>query len=496
VKGRWARRHERLKLEPWQCFITCVAFGWVEKTDPTRYRFIEADIFIARKNAKSTWAAAVANFKFAADREYGAEVYSGATTEKQAWEVFRPAKLMAQRTPEFCKAFGIGVHAKSLTIEANGSRFEPVIGKPGDGASPSCAVVDEYHEHATDDLYDTMKTGMGARENPLLLVITTAGSDRSGPCYQLQKDLEKVLEGRIQDDRLFGIIYTADKDDDWKSEIAIIKANPNLNVSVDRERLLDAQRGAIQSARKQNVFKTKHLNIWVNADVAWMNMAKWDAMADPKLSLEDFKDQDLIAGLDLASRIDIASKARIFRKLIDGKFHYYAFLKHYLNEAAVEEDRGSHYQQWANEGRLEVTPGNVTDYGWIIEGIVEDSKLFHVLEVPHDPYQSLPLLQTIQARADWDQTITPVAIKQTVENMSGPMKELEALVYDSRFHHDGDPVLGWMISNVVCHRDAKDNIFPRKEREENKIDGVIAILVALKRWMERVDNGIPSITVF
>jgi phage terminase large subunit-like protein len=284
--------------------------------------------------------------------------------------------------------------------------------------------------------------------------------------------------------------------DDWKSEIAIIKANPNLNVSVDRERLLDAQRGAIQSARKQNVFKTKHLNIWVNADVAWMNMAKWDAMADPKLSLEDFKDQDLIAGLDLASRIDIASKARIFRKLIDGKFHYYAFLKHYLNEAAVEEDRGSHYQQWANEGRLEVTPGNVTDYGWIIEGIVEDSKLFHVLEVPHDPYQSLPLLQTIQARADWDQTIVPVAIKQTVENMSGPMKELEALVYDSRFHHDGDPVLGWMISNVVCHRDAKDNIFPRKEREENKIDGVIAILVALKRWMERVDNGIPSITVF
>jgi phage terminase large subunit-like protein len=109
VKGRWARRHERLKLEPWQCFITCVIFGWVEKADPTRYRFIEADIFIARKNAKSTWAAAVANFKFAADREYGAEVYSGATTEKQAWEVFRPAKLMAQRTPEFCKAFGIGV---------------------------------------------------------------------------------------------------------------------------------------------------------------------------------------------------------------------------------------------------------------------------------------------------------------------------------------------------------------------------------------------------
>jgi phage terminase large subunit-like protein len=496
VKGRWARRREHIKLEPWQCFNTCSIFGWVEKADRTRYRFTEANIFIARKNAKSTWAAAVANFKFAADREYGAEVYSGATSEKQAWEVFRPAKLMAQRTPDFLKAFGVSVHAKSLTIAANGSRFEPVIGKPGDGASPSCAVVDEYHEHATSDLYDTMETGMGARENPLLLVITTAGSDRSGPCYQLQKDLEKVLEGRIRNDRLFGIVYTADKEDDWKLEVAIIKANPNLGVSVDRERLLDAQRAAIQSARKQNVFKTKHLNIWVNADVSWMNMAKWDAMADVTLKLDDFKGEDVMDGLDLASRIDIASKARIFRRTMEGKHHYYAFLAHYLNEAAVEEDRGQHYQQWANDGRLIVTPGNVTDYNWIIEGVVEDSKLFHVIEVPHDPYQSLPLLQTIQSRADWDQSILPVAIKQTVENMSGPMKELEALVYDGRFHHDGDPVLGWMISNVVCHRDAKDNIFPRKEREENKIDGVIAILVALKRWMEQPEHSGVGVTVF
>ncbi len=489
VKGKWALQRENIKLESWQSFITCSLFGWVEKANKNVYRFQEADIFVSRKNAKSTWAAAVCNVKFAADREYGAEVYSGATTEKQAWEVFRPARLMAERTAAFRKAFGIQVNAKSLTIPANGSRFEPVIGKPGDGASPSCAVVDEYHEHATDELYDTMKTGMGARDNPLLLVITTAGSDRSGPCYQLQKDLEKILDGRIQNDRVFGIIYTADEGDDWKSEVAVVKANPNIGVSVGREFLLNAQRGAIQSARKQNVFKTKHLNMWVNADVAWMNMAKWDAMGDAKLSLDAFKGEDVLCGLDLASRIDIASKARVFRRTIEGKHHYYVFCAHYLNSAAVEEGRGSHYQQWANEERLIVTDGNVTDYNTIIEGVVEDSKLFRVLEVPHDPYQSLPLMQTIQARADWDRGIVPVAIEQTVAKMSGPMKELEALVYDGRFHHDGDPVLGWMISNVVCHRDAKDNIFPRKEREENKIDGVIAILVALKRWMERPEGG-------
>lgn len=488
VKGRWASGGERIKLEPWQVFLLVSVFGWVERATGN-YRFRTVYCCVPRKNAKSTLAATIGLFKFAADGEYGAEVYSGATSEKQAWEVFRPARMMAERTPAFLRAFGVTVNAKTLVRFGDGSRFEPVIGNPGDGASPSCAIVDEFHEHATDSLFVTMRTGMGARENPLMFVITTAGSDRSGPCYALQLDAQKVLEGKVTDERMFAVIYGIDQDDDWKSEDALAKANPNFGVSVAADFLREQQQGAIQSARKQNAFLTKHLNVWVNADVSWMNMAAWDKCADPSLQLDDFAGEDCYIGIDLASRIDIASKVRIFRRDVGGKDHFYCFANHYLNEGAVEREDNQHYAGWAREGILTVTPGNMTDYPWVAEDLIKDSDRFRIVEIPHDPYQGAGLVTFVQARDDWDQSATFVEVKQSVQNLSPPMKELEALVLDGRFHHTGDPVLGWMISNVVCHRDANDNIFPRKERAENKIDGAVAAIMALGRAMAADPTG-------
>jgi phage terminase large subunit-like protein len=477
-----AAKGERIKLCPWQKFVVVSIFGWLLKHTNT-YRFRLVYVCVPRKNGKSILAAAIGLYKLAADGEFGAEVFSGATTEKQAWEVFRPAKNMAERTPELRRAFNITVNAKSLAIEKTASRFQPVIGKPGDGASPSCAIVDEYHEHPTDDLFDTMQTGMGARQNPLLLVITTAGSDRSGPCYALQQKVQAMLDGKVQNERLFGVIYTIDEADDWMAPEALRKANPNYDVSVEASFLLDAQRDAVQNARNQNIFKTKHLNVWVNADIVWMNMVKWDACADEHLALEQFLKDPCMIGVDLASRIDMAAKVKLFRRNLEGKAHFYAFGTYYLNEAAVDNVRNMHYQGWFNQNRLVVTPGNVTDYNWIANDLIQDGTTLYVREVPHDPYHAAALIQFIQARADWNQGVPFVEVRQTVQQMSPAMKELEAIVLDGRFHHDGDPVLGWMVSNVVCHRDAKDNIFPRKEREENKIDGVIALLMALNRWM-------------
>jgi phage terminase large subunit-like protein len=518
TKGKWASKRETIRLEGFQCFIVCSLFGWLDPATE-QYRFREAYICLPRKNAKSTLAAAVGIKKFAADNEYGAEIYSGATTKKQAWEVFRPARLMVKKTPELVKAFGIKIAKESLFIEDNESRFEPVIGKPGDGASPSCAIVDEYHEHATDELYDTMKTGMGARENPLLLVITTAGSDRSGPCYALQKELEKVLKGKLRKDRHFVLIYTIDDSDDWKSEKALIKANPNYNVSVFRDFLLDAQRDAIQSARKQNIFKTKHLNVWVNAAVTWMNMAAWDRCANPTLKIEQFLGEPCMIGLDLASKIDLASKVNIFRRIKTepcpkcfppgqpvqndaaqeakagcerchgagklSRLHYYAFAKNYLNEQAVENADCSHYAGWAHDGHLVITPGSNTDHKYIFRDIIADANRFQVLQIPHDPTQAMALMQFIKDDPEWDQGAELVEVKQNVVNFSDPMKEFEALVLDGRFHHDGDPVFGWAVANVICWRDYKDNIFPRKEKEENKIDPAVAAMMALKQWMPR-----------
>lgn len=482
VKGKWATKHETLTLEPWECFIVVSIFGWVEDADPTRYRFREAQIFVPRKNGKSFLSGGVGLYKFSADGEYCAEVYFGATSIEHAKRVgFKPARSMAAKCPALCKAFGIKVNTHSLVREEDGSILKPVIAKPGDGDSPSCSIIDEYHEHPTPELYDTMKTGMGARENPLMFVITTAGSNRGGPCFLMQKDLEDILSGKVVNERVFGIIYTIDPEDDWKSESALIKANPNFGVSIEPQFLRDELASAIQSARKQNAFKTKHLNIWVNASTAWMNMEKWKALADYDLSIDQFAGEECIIALDLASEIDIASKVYLFWEWIDNKQHFYVFAKNYLNQLAVEEGRGEHYAAWVEDGWLTRTVGNVTDYPQICEELIQDSRRFRVKEVPHDPYHAAALVQFIQQDPRWNQSIEFIKIDQNPKNMSPAMKQLEAAVLDGRLHHEGDPVLEWMISNVVARAIKKDEIFPDKEHPDRKIDGAVCLMMDLNR---------------
>ncbi|MGN5160364.1 terminase large subunit [Aeromonas dhakensis] len=322
TKGEWAFKRQTLNLEPWQMFIICCVFGWVRKGSGLR-RFREVYNEIPRKNGKSALSAPVGLYCFAADNEFGAEVYSGATTEKQAWEVFRPARLMAKRTQALLDHFGIEVNASNLNIPSDGARFEPLIGNPGDGQSPSCAIVDEYHEHDTDDLYTTMITGMGARRQPLMWVITTAGYNIDGPCYDKRREVIEMLAGTVPDDELFGIIYTIDEGDDWTDPKVLAKANPNMGVSVYSEYLLAQQAKAIKSARFANIFKTKHLNVWVSAKTAYYNMEAWKACEDRSLTLEQFEGQELILSFDLARKLDMNSMARLFWRDIDGKRHYF-----------------------------------------------------------------------------------------------------------------------------------------------------------------------------
>jgi phage terminase large subunit-like protein len=503
VKGKWAAKRENIRLEPWQIFIVVSLFGWVERDEPTRYRFTDAYICVPRKNGKTALAAGIELYKFAADDEFAAEVYIGATSEDQAKRTgFSAARTMAMRSPGLCKAFGIQINVKSLVRDSDGSVLKPVISKPGDGDSPSCAALEEYHEHPTAELHDTMKTGMGARENPLLFAITTAGTNRSYPCYALQREIEQMLAGtRPMNERLFGIIYTIDAGDDWQDEAVLRKANPNYGISVDPQRLRDDQLAAVQSARKQNTFKTKHLNIWVNASVSWMNMSKWDELADPTLKLEDFVGEDCIAAFDLASRIDLVAKILLFRRFEDdgmgsSRDHFYAFCTSYLNAARVEDSKGQHYAAWAEDGHLVVTPGNETDYNWIADDLVEDAQHLRLLQIPHDPHHAAALIQFIRARDDWRQDAEFVEIPQTRASYSPAMKELEALVLSGRLHHTGDPVLSWAIANVVAEVDNRDNIFPTKEAPENKIDPAVALMMAVRQWtLSDVDGSRPSIEV-
>lgn len=476
TKGKWASKRERIKLEPWQLFSICVPFGWVRKSDGTR-RFRTVLIFVPRKNGKSIIGGGVGVYMFTADGEFGAEVYSGATTEKQAWEVFRPAKLMVDRTPELRDHYGVEVNASNMCRLEDGSRFEPVIGKPGDGSSPSCAIVDEYHEHQDSTLFDTMETGMGAREQPLMLVITTAGSSIGGPCHQLVRDSERMLEGQIDRPDLWAMLYTIDAEDDWTSEAALIKANPNYGVSINGDFLAARQRDAMQSAAKQATFRTKHLNEWVGAKNAWLNMLRWRE-APARKSLAELEGRPCIIGLDLASKIDIAGNILVFPP-VEGDPLWHVHGRYYLPEARVIEELDSNtsrYREFDALGLLTLTDGEVIDFEVIKEDLREFAGRFDVQQVAYDPWQATQLAQEMQAEG-----LLMVEVRQTVQNISEPMKELEALTLQKKLAHGDCPILSWMASNVVAKLDVKDNIYPNKERPENKIDGIVGLIMALSR---------------
>ncbi|WP_407321775.1 terminase large subunit [Dickeya ananatis] len=486
TKGEWAFKRMPITLEPWQLFIICAAFGWVHKGTGLR-RFREIYIEVPRKNGKSVFGSGIGLFCFACDDEFGAEVYSGATTEKQAWEVFRPARLMCKRTPALTEHYGIEVNAQNMNIPADGARFEPLIGKPGDGASPHCAIVDEYHEHDTDDLYTTMLTGMGARRQPVILAITTAGYNIEGPCYDKRREVIEMLNGTVPNDELFGVIYTIDDGDEWTDPNVLRKANPNMGISVYSDFLISQQNRAKNNARLANVFKTKHLNIWVSARAAYFNMVNWRKCEDSTLTLEQFEGQSCYLAFDLARKLDMNSMPRLFTREIDGKRHYYCISPRFfvpydtVFSADVEDQRtAERFQKWVNMGFLTVTDGAEIDYRVILEAAKEVNRQNPVEESPIDPHGATNLSHQLA-----DEQLSPITIVQNYTNMSDPMKELEAAIESGRFHHDGNPIMTWCIGNVVGKTlpGNDDVVRPIKERSENKIDGAVALIMAIGRAM-------------
>lgn len=475
TKGRWAAKKESLRLESWQCFIECNLFGWVHKVTGLR-RFRESYEEVPRKNGKSIRLAARGVYLFAADGEAGAEVYSGATSEKQAHEIFRPAWQMVQKMQGLRDRFGVDMAGNPknpgpMYVMEDMSKFETLIGKPGDGSSPHAALVDEYHEHDTDHMVDAMQTGMGAREQPLLCIITTAGSNLGGPCYEKRRDIVRILEGQIQDDTVFGIIYTIDEDDPWDSPESLVKANPNYGVSVFPDFLLAQLEQAKRSASKQNAFRTKHLNQWVGAKTAWMNMLAWQRQK-VEISISDFAACPCWASVDLASKKDVAALVMLFKKADE----FFCIPRFYAPEAAAEENEK--YREYSVNGDLILTPGNMTDYAFIEEDIKSLASQVDLQDVSFDDWQANYLMTRLM-----DTSIPVVEYNQTVRNMSEPMKEVEARVLARTLWHDGNAMMTWMMGNVSAKVDAKENIYPRKTTDAEKIDGPVALIMAMGRTL-------------
>lgn len=484
TKGEWAFKRQLITLEPWQLFGMACTFGWLRKKDGYR-RFRESYWEVPRKNGKSVIAAGVGISMFVADNEFGAEVYSGATTEKQAWEVFRPARLMVKRSPMLIEAAGIEVNASNMNVPAQGSRFEPLIGNPGDGASPSCAIIDEFHEHDTSAQYDTMLTGMGARRQPLMFIITTAGANIEGPCYDKRRQAIEMLDGSVPDPELFAWIWTLDEGDDWTDPRNLAKANPCIGVSVYQEYLESQLARAIRSARFTNTFKTKHLNLWVSAKAGFFNVENWKACEDKSLTLEQFEGQECILGFDLARKLDMNSMARLFWRVIDGRIHYYSVAPKFWvpEDTAFNDDNkrmAERFQTWINTGHLQVTPGAEIDYREILEEAKEANLAAPVLESPIDPHGATNLSHQLD-----DEGLTPVTTVQNYTNMSDPMKEVEAAIESGRFHHDGNPIMTWCITNVIGKTlpGNDDVVRPIKQGNDNKIDGAVALIMTVGRAM-------------
>lgn len=500
-RGR-ARRHETFRLEDWQCFVYGSIFGWVHKREQYR-RFTETYIEVPRKNGKTPGAAVIGLFGLTADGEYGADIFAAAgssrTQADEVGSVFDTARNMALASPEFRAAFGVWVNKNSIVVPSTNSSFKKIKGNPPDGPIPHMVLNDERHEQKTDRVIDWARTGAISRFQPLILSITTAGTDTSVPCYQASLEAKEVLEGRRKNERLFCIVFTIDKGVDWKSEKALRMANPNFGVSINPAALKGDQAQARQSATKTAVFKTKHENIWLNASAPWIQPDDWDECFDPEMQIDAFCDEPCIGTVDLASRTDTVSTARCFKRRLptgkDGEIedHYFFFTRHYLNREKVRDEKHPHFADWADRGYLIETPGNVTDYGRVSEDLAADAGAAIIRELVFDPYHAMPLVQLgLLPREDWPQTVEIVELKQTEENMSPSMKELEAAIISKRLHHDGNPLLAWMIGNTRCRVSLKENWYPVRENVERKIDGTIALILGVNRLMQLDIEYAPS----
>jgi phage terminase large subunit-like protein len=463
-------------LSEWQIWIIASLLGWVDEAGLRKY--IEALILVPKGNGKSPLAAALGLWFAFFDGRKSAEVYCGALTLPQAYEVFEPARQFVENHKGFSRA-GITAQKRSIFSNTN-SRFVPVVGKGRHGSRPYLAILDELHQSTTDDLYGTFKTGCNKTINSLMLVISTAGVAASdNPCYRLQQQAEKALDGSLINDRLFAAIYCADESVEWNSDEALRMANPNLGISNDAEKLRIALGEACSNPATQNNTKAMHLNIWSSASAAWMNMASWAKCHDPELTDESVKHLPCWIGSDLASKLDISACVRLFRDDSQGdRPHYYAFTRTYLPETRVNAPEFTHYQMWSKQGHLTATPGSSMDYATIEADALSDIATYQVREIAYDARYADETSQRISEQSGIPRVETP----PSPAVLSPAMKELEAAVADGRFHHDGDPVLAWCMSNVLTRETAAGNYtMPEKQRQEAKIDGAVALFIAMAR---------------
>lgn len=477
IKGEWAGK--LVALEPWQQFVLWNVFGFRRSTTGYR-RFKEFYLEVARKNGKTTLLAGLGNYMLFGDGEAGAEVYSCATTRDQARECFGAAEQMVRKCTLSKRAKIFRSAGGSIVYDANGSVFKPLSSDANtlDGKNASCAIVDEYHAHKTDEVYAVMKSSMGARRQPLMCIITTAGFNLASACFTYRQSAIKILDGIIEDDTSFVMIYTQDSREELADPATWIKSNPCLGASVWPEFLIEQHKTMHTKPEQESSILTKHFNMWVQAAKTWINDEVWRkcvTVTDPATLIGC----ECYGGMDLGAVNDYSSLALEFHEngRVQVLMWYWIPEEKYKSRGEMQRENVN-IEVWQRQGHIKVTPGNVTDYDVIRADISAIAGKYTIRKIGYDRWNSSQLV--IDLLSDG---LPMDGFQQSIGNISPPTKDFERLIRTGEYEHFDNPVLRWQISNVVIYRDANDNMKPIKSRSPEKIDGVVAAIMARGEYM-------------
>lgn len=483
-KGEWAG--QLFSLSPWQRWIVRELFGWVRVGDGTR-RYRTAYIEIPRKNGKSTFSAGLALYLALCDDEPGAEVYSAAGDKDQASIVFKEAAEMVRQCPELHEL--CDVQTKAIVVPGTTSVYRVLSSEAftKHGLNAHGIVFDELHAQPNRELWDVLTTSVGSRRQPMTIAITTAGYDRESICWEQHVYAEKVRDGIIDDPTFLAVIFAADPSDDWTKPETWAKANPNLGISISLDYLASECKKAQETPGYENTFKRLHLNLWTEQDTRWISIRTWDSNSLDLADEAALRGRRCYVGLDLSTTTDIAAAVRVYPR-DDGTFDVVPrFYVPAENAARRERKDRVPYPLWIKQGWIRATPGNVIDYDFIKTDLLALAKVSDLREIAYDPWAATQI--ALQLEADG---ATCVPFRQGFASMSEPSKTFEKAILGGKIRHGKNPVLRWMISNVAIEVDPAGNIKPSKKKSTERIDGVVACIMALGRATLPDENG-PSV---
>jgi len=470
-KGEW--RGQPFVLQDWQRCIIRRLFGWRQADGTRRYRDLYLEI--PRKNGKSTLAAAIALYIAFADGEPAAEIYCVANDVEQAMFVFEEAKRMADASPtlsQICETY-----SRSILKPDDLSTIKILSSQPKHGTNPSGAVMDEVHQFKKRTVWDAVTTGYGSRRQPLTIVITTAGEDMNGFGYAQHEYAQKVIDGIIPAPHFLAVIFAAREEDDWTDRETWRRANPGLGVNVKETFLRDQCEKARHDTGERIAFQIYNLNIWTHGVKKWLEIADWNACAGAKVTLEELRGRKVYGGLDLSKTTDLTALVLIAAREGGG---YDVLCRFWVPEEAADKrarkDRVP-YPTWVKQGLITATPGNVVDYDFIERDIAALAKDLDIQEIAYDRAFATQLVQRLQDL----HSVTMTEFGQGFLSMAAPTAELERLVVSHQLRHGGHAVLKWNASNVVVRTDPAGNMKPDKSKSTERIDGVVALVMALGR---------------